>query len=86
MYIQDCLNLRDAGPATFGQYFHGGVLPTLDKDRKAGLLDRGEWILQKQNELLIVNLDIVTDMDFIDGLIYTGEVDQERKPYGRGSF
>ena len=42
MYIQECLNLRDAGPATFGQYFHGGVLPTLDKDRKAGLLGHGE--------------------------------------------
>ena len=33
-----------------------------------------------------MNLDIVSDMDFIDGLIYTGEVDQERRPYGKGSF
>ena len=33
-----------------------------------------------------MKLDIVTDLDFIDGLIYTGEVDQENRPYGKGSF
>ena len=39
-----------------------------------------------QKNDLFVCPDIVTDMDFVDGLIYTGEVDQERRPYGRGSF
>ena len=30
-YVAECMQLRDAGPQKFGQYFHGGVIPTIDK-------------------------------------------------------
>ena len=29
-YIEDSLELRDAGADKYGQYIHGGVIPTID--------------------------------------------------------
>ena len=40
-YIKKCLCLEDAGPGTYEQYIHGGVLPTLQRFRDAKLLKKG---------------------------------------------
>ena len=41
-YIEDSLELRDAGADKYGQYIHGGVIPTIDQQREQGMLTKGK--------------------------------------------
>ena len=42
-YIKECLKMR-LDNDRYSQYIHGGVLPSIQKDREAGLIHKGKKI------------------------------------------
>ena len=76
-YIKECMRLRDAEPEKYELYIHGGMLPTLQKQRDAGMLKKGN----SHTHLLSYSLAVNVARE--DGVPYCGEMNSAGYPHGR---
>ena len=68
--------LRDAEPEKYELYIHGGMLPTLQKQRDARMLQKGNSHTHLYKYSLVVNFEY-------SGVRYTGEMNSAWYPHGK---
>ena len=76
-YITECLQLRDSEPERYELYIHGGMLPTLQKQRDARMLKKGNTHIYLHSYYLVLNLQTG------DGVRFTGEMNSAGYPHGK---
>lgn len=69
--------LRDSEPEKYELYIHGAMLPTLQKQRDARMLKKGNSHTQLYNYSLVVKLECE------NGVRYSGEMNSDWYPHGR---